>query len=244
VTAEEPRRGMKKNLDALRFDVTPSEGIAIQKRLASQVVRKWDGRTVRLVAGTDVHFPSSKTARAVVVLCTVPDFEIIDHSVYVGACTFPYVPGLLSFREIPVLMKAWRRIEKTPDLVLCDGQGIAHPRGLGLASHFGLAIGIPTIGCAKSRLFGSFEEPGPRRGERSPLLDKSGGTIGTVLRTRDSTRPIYVSIGHLIDLRNAVKIAFFCSPRYRIPEPLRAAHRLAGSGTLKRRRNDRPAKDR
>jgi deoxyribonuclease V len=211
------------------WKVSPAEGIEIQRRLRPLVRRAWDGRAIRLIAGTDVHFPSRGIARAVIVLLTYAGLEIVESSAYEGPCTFPYVPGLLSFREIPPLLEAWRKLRETPDCILCDGQGIAHPRGLGLASHLGLVLGIPTIGCAKSPLYGTFEEPGPARGDSSIIKDPLGRTIGSVVRTRDRTRPLYVSIGHLVSLRKAVSIVLSCSRRFRIPEPLRAAHRLASA---------------
>jgi deoxyribonuclease V len=219
---------MEQRIKSIQWNLSPAEGIQAQKKLSKLVIKRWDRRNVSLVAGTDVHFPSRTTARAAVVVLTYPDLEIVESSTYEGPCIFPYIPGLLSFREIPPLLRAWRRLKKTPDLVLCDGQGITHPRGLGLASHFGLVLDVPTIGCAKSPLFGEFEEPGPKRGSRSSIRDKSGKTIGVVLRSRDDTRPLYVSIGHRINLQTAVRIILSCTPRFRIPEPLRAAHRLAG----------------
>ena len=214
------------------WNVSPAEGIEIQKRLRPLVRRSWDGRAVGLVAGADVHFPSPGAVRAALVILSYPGFEIVDSSVFEGPCVFPYVPGLLSFREIPPLLEAWRSIRRIPDCILCDGQGIAHPRGLGLASHLGLVLGIPAIGCAKSPLFGRFEEPGQNRGDRSPIVDPKGRTIGSVLRTRDRTRPLYVSVGHLVDLKRAVSIVLSCTGRYRIPEPLRRAHHLAGMGSI------------
>ncbi len=210
------------------WHVSPAEGIAIQKEMRGRVLRRWGRRSVDLVAGTDVHFPRRDTLRAAIVICTYPALEIVESSVHEEPCTFPYIPGLLSFREIPGLIAAWHGLRSKPDIVLCDGQGIAHPRGLGLASHLGLVLDIPSIGCAKSPLFGEFTEPGPLKGNRSAIKDKQGETIGAVLRTREGTRPIYVSVGHRIDLPNAVRIALACTTRYRIPEPLRAAHRLAG----------------
>jgi deoxyribonuclease V len=209
------------------WNVSPAEGIEIQRRLRGFVRRAWDRRTIELIAGADVHFPSKDTVRAVVVILTYPGLETLESSVYEGPCSFPYVPGLLSFREIPPLLEAWGKLRETPDCLLCDGQGIAHPRGLGLASHFGLVLGIPTIGCAKSPLFGEFDEPGPVRGDATPIKDPAGRTIGSVLRTRDRTKPLYISIGHLVSLRKAVSIVLSCSTRFRIPEPLRAAHHLA-----------------
>jgi deoxyribonuclease V len=214
------------------WNVAPAEAIEIQKRLRALVRRSWDGREIKRVAGADVHFPSKGTARAALVILAYPGFAVVDSSVLEGPCAFPYVPGLLSFREIPLLLEAWRRLRLEPDCVLCDGQGIAHPRGLGLASHLGLVLGIPTIGCAKSPLFGRFEEPGPNRGDEAPIEDPRGGRIGSVLRTRDRTKPLYVSIGHLVSLKKAVSIVLSCTGRYRIPEPLRAAHRIAGTGRI------------
>ncbi|MGD1047980.1 MAG: deoxyribonuclease V [Candidatus Krumholzibacteriaceae bacterium] len=212
------------------WNVTPAEGIEIQKRLRALVRRSWDGRAIELIAGADVHFPSKGTVRAAVVILTHPGLEIVDSCAYEGPCTFPYIPGLLSFREIPPLLEAWKLLREKPDCVLCDGQGIAHPRGLGLASHFGLVLGIPTIGCAKSPLFGEFDEPGPERGDTACIRDPHGKTIGAVVRTRDRTRPLYVSVGHGVSLRKAVSVVLSCSKRFRIPEPLRAAHHLAGTG--------------
>lgn len=214
------------------WKVTPSEGIELQKRLRTLVRRSWDGRTIELIAGTDVHFPSKGRVRAAVVVLARSGLEIVDSSIHEGPCTFPYVPGLLSFREIPPLLEAWKLLREVPDCILCDGQGIAHPRGLGLASHFGLVLGIPTIGCAKSPLFGEFTEPGLDRGDTSPIRDPHGRTIGTVVRTRDGTRPLFVSVGHEVSLRKAVSIVLSCTTRYRIPEPLRAAHHLASTGRL------------
>jgi deoxyribonuclease V len=213
-----------------RWRVTPAEGIEIQKKLRGLVKRAWDGRAVELIAGADVHFPSKGAVRAAIVVLSYPGLEIVESSLYEGACTFPYIPGLLSFREIPPLLEAWKKLRGKPDCILCDAQGIAHPRGLGAASHFGLALGVPTIGCAKSPLFGAFDEPGPKRGGTSPIKDPKGKTIGLVVRTRDGTRPLYVSVGHLVSLKKAVSLVLFCAKRYRVPEPLRAAHHLAGTG--------------
>jgi deoxyribonuclease V len=209
--------------------VSPSEGIRIQKELRHEVSMRWDGRNVRTIAGADVHFPSKDRVRAAVALLTFPDLELLETAIHEGPCTFPYIPGLLSFREIPSILEAWKRLIHQPDVILCDGQGIAHPRGLGLASHLGIVLDIPTIGCAKSPLFGGFDLPASKKGSHTSIRDRSGGTIGAVLRTRDATKPLYVSIGHRIDLRTAVRIVLSSTTRFRIPEPLRAAHRLAGS---------------
>jgi deoxyribonuclease V len=211
------------------WKVTPAEGIEIQKKLRARVRRVWDGRSIRLIAGADVHFPTKTTVRAVIAVVSYPALELVEMSSFEGACTFPYVPGLLSFREIPPLLEAWKKLRRKPDIILCDGQGIAHPRGLGLASHFGIVLDVPTIGCAKSPLFGEFKMPGTRRGSRSPIKDPAGRTVGAVLRTRDGTKPLYVSVGHLISLRKAVPIVLRCTPRFRRPEPLRIAHHFASA---------------
>jgi deoxyribonuclease V len=211
--------------------VTPTEGIRIQKELTGLVSRRWDGRPIRLVAGTDVHFPARDRVRAAVTVLRFPELEQEEQRIHEEPCAFPYVPGLLSFREIPPLLAAFKRLTRRPDVILCDGQGIAHPRGVGLASHLGLILDLPSVGCAKSPLFGRFELPGPRKGDRSPLTDETGKIIGTVLRTRNQVKPLFISIGHRIDLRRAVRLVLACSTRYRIPEPLRAAHRLAGGNS-------------
>jgi deoxyribonuclease V len=208
--------------------ITPSEAIELQKRLSRSVSRRWGGGPVRLAGAADVHFPAPGRSRAALVTLTFPGLETVERVVADSPTVFPYIPGLLSFREIPPILEAWKRLEHQPDVLLCDGHGIAHPRGLGFASHLGLVLDIPTIGCAKSHLYGSFEEPGPERGTRSPVRGKGGGTIGAVLRTRAGVRPVFVSIGHRIDLRTAVRLVLACSPRYRIPVPLRLAHLAAG----------------
>lgn len=206
----------------------PSEGIRLQKELRSRVVTDWDGRPVKIIAGADVHFPAKNTALAAIAVFSYPDLDPLEETWVKTGCHVPYIPGLLSFREIPPILQALRGLKTLPDLILCDGQGIAHPRGVGLASHLGLEIGIPTIGCAKSPLYGQFQEPGPEKGEISPITDKNGRNIGYVLRTRDNVRPLYVSPGHLINAEESVRIVLNCSPRFRIPVPLRQAHKLAG----------------
>ncbi|MBN1163817.1 MAG: endonuclease V [Candidatus Krumholzibacteriota bacterium] len=211
--------------------IGPAEGILIQRELSPLVDRKWDKRKVERIAGADVHFPARDQARAALAVFSFPGLELIETAVHQSACLTPYIPGLLSFREIPAILKAWKKLQGSVSLLLCDSHGIAHPRRLGMASHLGLILDIPTIGCAKSPLCGIFEEPGPERGDRAPIRDKEGFTIGTVLRTRQRVKPIYVSIGHKIDLVHAVQFVLASTPRYRISTPLRWAHRLAGSRT-------------
>ena len=145
---------------------------------------------------------------------------------------FPYIPGLLSFREGPAILAAWGKLQNRPDLLMFDGQGIAHPRGIGIASQMGLWLERPTIGVAKSRLYGRHEEVGPGRGNRAELLDKNKNVIGTVLRTKEKTNPLYVSPGHLIDVKHSTEFVIACCTIYRLPEPTRWAHKVAGGEKL------------
>lgn len=209
------------------WDVTPREARELQDRLRSRVVCAWSGGPIRTVAGTDVSFPSKNRALAAVVVLSYPELEILETSVRRAPCRFPYVPGLLSFREAPVLIQALSTLRTEPDVILCDGQGKAHPRGMGLACHIGLMADRPTVGCAKSRLYGAYDEPAQDRGNWSPLMGKESDTVGAVLRTRDNVSPVYVSVGHKVDLDTAIEVILNCSPKYRIPEPLRMAHKLA-----------------
>lgn len=214
------------------WKVTPAEAIALQKELAPRVVREGDPGDVRLVAAADVAFvdrrwPRQPTrGRAAVVLMRYPELDVIEEQVVEGDVSFPYVPGLLSFREAPLLAQAFERLKGTPDLLLIDGQGYAHPRRLGIASHIGLMAGLPTIGCAKSRLCGEHAEPGRRRGSTAALRDR-GEVIGTVLRTRDGVKPLYVSAGHKISLEAAARWVLRLAPRFRLPEPIRVADALS-----------------
>ena len=209
------------------WDVTPREAREIQDRLRSRVVCAWSGGPIKVVAGTDVSFPSKDRALAAVVVLSYPGLEVLETAVSRAPCGFPYVPGLLSFREAPVLAQALSALKSDPDLILCDGQGTAHPRGMGLACHIGLMADRPTVGCAKSRLYGAYNEPARGKGSWSPLLGKESNTVGAVLRTRDNVSPVYVSAGHKVDLETAIEVILNCSPKYRIPEPLRMAHKLA-----------------
>ena len=203
---------------------TLKEAAALQRKLRDLVIPRGRVRD-RLVAGVDVGYKGGVARAAVVVLRRL---EPVEEVVIEEPVSFPYVPGLLSFREIPPLLTAWKRLKTRPDVVIVDGQGIAHPRRFGVASHFGLLIGVPTIGCAKSRLVGEFERPAPKRGSWSPLRHR-GETIGAVLRTRDGGNPVFVSPGHLVGLRRAISVVLACSSRYRLPEPQRRADRLTKS---------------
>jgi deoxyribonuclease V len=214
------------------WQVTTAEAKAIQLELASEVLRVGDVTTPCLIAGVDVSVNRwAGTGRGAVVVLNYPDLEIVEVKVVTDKITFPYVPGLLSFREIPLLLAAFEEILNVPDLVMVDGQGVAHPRRIGLASHLGLCLGIPTIGCAKSRLCGESDEPDSLQGSHSELLD-SGEVIGAVVRTKTSVKPVYVSTGHMIDLERAINWVEKCCRGYRLPEPTRLAHRAAG-GFLK-----------
>lgn len=209
------------------WNLSPAEAVALQKRLAGEVIREDRLGPVRRVAGVDVGYGKrGGAAHAAVVVLDLRDLRMLESVTATRAAMFPYVPGLLSFREAPVAIKALGKLRVRPDLLLCDGQGIAHPRRLGIACHLGLLLDIPAIGVGKSRLVGTHENPGPRRGDWVPLMDK-GEMVGAVLRTRPGTKPIYVSIGHRVGLDTAVDFVMRCTTRFRLPETTRAADRLS-----------------
>jgi len=219
-----------------RWDVSPAEAVGIQRRLAALVVCEGAVRAPQLIAGiggsAGVGAPGGRAALAAVVVVQWPGLEPVEQSVVRAEIRFPYMPGLLSFREIPVLLPALERLRSTPDLVLVDGQGIAHPRRLGLASHLGLLLDLPTIGCAKSRLVGTLAGPlGEERGATAPLVD-AGEEVGRAVRTRTGAKPLYVSVGHRISLDCAVQWVLSLAPRYRIPEPVRLAHQAAAGARV------------
>jgi len=174
---------------------------------------------------------TSGQGRAAVVVLSYPELELVEVATAEGGLEFPYVPGLLSFREIPLLAEALHKVENAPDLVLVDGQGVAHPRRMGLASHLGLLLDLPTIGCAKSRLCGEYEQPDVGKGSASEVRD-GGEAIGLALRTREGCKPVFVSTGHLVGLKEAAGWVLDCCRGYRLPQPLRLAH-LAAGGNLK-----------
>lgn len=210
-----------------RWDLDPGEARALQEELRERVVDRDDLDPPGTVAGLDVHFPAGgKTAAAAVAVLTFPDLEPECSATALVPLSFPYVPGLLSFREIPPVLAALDRLPAPPDLLLCDGHGYAHPRRFGLACHLGVVTGLPSIGVAKSRLIGTHGDVPRERGTRRPLMDGEE-VVGTVLRTRTGVRPVYVSVGHRVSLETAVGLVLRCAPRYRIPEPLRRADRLA-----------------
>ena len=198
----------------------------MQRKLAPRVSRRNAKGDLRLVAGLDAAFsPDGRTCLAAVVLWDRKTKLVREQLVVGRPVRFPYIPGLLSFREIPTLLAALRRLSTTPDVLMCDGHGLAHPRRFGIASHLGVVTALPSIGCAKSLLVGEAKVPGPRRGCRTALRHQ-GETLGVVLRTQTGVNPVYVSIGHEIDLPTAVQVVLSSSTRYRLPEPTRLADRL------------------
>lgn len=209
------------------WNVTPGEAISLQNQLRSRVqqTNSFALDEIKTVAGVDASY--GEEGRAAVVVLSFPDLQRVDQATVTGRSTFPYIPGLLSFREVPLVVEALARLQVKPDLLIADGQGYAHPRRFGLACHLGVLLDIPAIGCAKTRLIGTYTEPGPNPGDRSPLLDH-GEVIGMVVRSKARTRPLFVSIGHKIDLPTAVTIVLQCIRGYRLPETTRAAHHLAG----------------
>lgn len=222
------------------FDLTTTEARALQERLAAEVVESDDGRTPRLVAGIDIGFEAGgRVTRAAVAVLDAQDLVLVESALARRPTRWPYVPGLLSFREIPAALEALAALRSTPDLLVADGQGRAHPRRFGLASHLGWLLDRPTIGAAKSRLIGEAVPPAPERGASSPLVDR-GQVIGAVLRTRAGVQPIYVSIGHRVSLARAVELTLALSPRFRLPETTRSAHRLASPARIRAARQVTP----
>ena len=209
------------------WDVSTAQAREIQERLRGRVVTSDDLAAVSLVAGVDVGFEQAGTVtRAAAVTLSYPDLELVDHAIVRRPTGFPYVPGLLSFRECPAALDALSALKHSPDLILCDGQGIAHPRRFGLASHIGVLTGLPTIGVAKTRLTGTHDPVPDEKGAWVPLMD-NGETIGAVLRSRTGVKPLYVSVGHRISLVTAIEYVIACLTRFRLPETTRWAHRLA-----------------
>jgi deoxyribonuclease V len=215
-----------------RWDLPVQEAKELQAELAERVVTDttFDPSTVKTVAGVDVGFRGDM-ARAAVVVLNLPDLNPVDCAVSEAAITFPYVPGLLAFREGPSVLGALEKLTVWPDLCIFDAHGLAHPRRLGLASHMGVILDQPSIGCAKSRLLGVHDEPGNAVGEWVPLRD-AGQTIGAVLRSRAGVKPLYVSIGHRVDLSTSIDFVLRCTSGYRLPETTRHAHKVAGGAGL------------
>lgn len=209
------------------WNVTPEEAIAIQQRLRTLL---HDAPPIALdsvhtIAGIDASYTT--VGRAAIVVLSYPDLQLVEQVTAVHESVFPYIPGLLSFREGPVVEDAMRKLTVVPDLLMFDGQGYAHPRRMGIACHMGLYLGRPSIGCAKSRLVGRFADPGPDAGDRSPLIDH-GETVGVVLRSKPRTNPLFISPGYRMTLENSLEVVLQCLRGYRLPEPTRLADKLAG----------------
>src|ERR1044072_1188251 len=228
------------------WNLTPTEAVELQKELRDQVRIEPLKREVNLVAGCDISFNKfSDIVYAGIVVLRLPELEVVDSATVLTKTSFPYIPGLLSFRETPALLKAWERLDTAPDVVMLDGRGLAHPRRFGIACHFGLLGGLPTLGCAKTVLRGKYDEPDEKAGSYSLMTDK-GETVGAAVRTKDRVAPVYVSVGHRMDLPGSIKLALRCvkgyrandegetlfdlpsasKSKYRIPEPTRQAHLL------------------
>jgi deoxyribonuclease V len=209
--------------------MTPREAVELQKSLRERVRLRPLEKTVETVAGADISFNKfSETVYAGLVVIRLPSLEVVEEVGVVSQTRFPYVPGLLSFRESPSVLEAWSKLKIEPDAVMFDGQGIAHPRRVGIASHVGLLIERPTLGCAKSVLVGKYQEPPLERGGWTELVDK-GEVVGAALRTKNSVQPIFVSPGHLIDLAGAIELTLLCDGGYRQPDPTRRAHLLVNA---------------
>jgi len=215
-----------------RWEVTPGEAIQIQERLRRRIKLTSLSGKPSFIAGADVSF-SATSAKGVVVVMTYPSLRIIEEIKKELPLEFPYIPTLLTFREGPVLLECFLSLREKVDLIMFDGQGIAHPRGMGLATHLGILLSTPAIGCAKSRLTGNYKEPGIKKGSYSYIKDRSGRIIGAALRTRDKVKPVFVSPGYRINLRDSIDIVLRCTGKFRIPEPLRYAHTLGKNGREK-----------
>jgi deoxyribonuclease V len=216
------------------WNVSSQEAIEIQNRLRGRIILKKNFNPIKKIAAADISATVKKDrVVAAVVVLKFPELKLIEQSWDESLANFPYKSGLLTFREGPAILSSLNKIKSVPDLILFDGQGIAHPRRMGIAAHLGIILDKPTIGCAKSPLYGEFLEPKVERGSYSLIKDTSTGEIlGAVLRTRRAVKPIFVSPGHRIDLQSAIEIVLSCSVKHRIPEPLRIAHQLANEKSL------------
>ena len=218
------------------WDISPRKAIEIQNALRARIRVAPIARRVRTVAGTDCAFlDGGRSIVAAAILCDAATMDVVHTATDIRPCTFPYVPGLLSFREAPAVMAAVAKLPHRPDLLMCDGQGLAHPRGLGLASHVGLLLDLPTIGVAKSRLCGEHRMPGAARGCRTQLR-YHGRVVGAVVRTRTNVRPLFVSVGYRVALADAVRWTLRCGRGVRLPEPTRLADRHVAQA----KRSDKP----
>jgi deoxyribonuclease V len=215
------------------WKVTPKEAIQIQEKLRGEISLRPPKGPFKIIAASDVAYRKAEEKfYAGVLLFSFPDLTLLEKTSAKGKARFPYIPGLLTFREAPILLKAFSKLPIRPDLILVDGQGIAHPRSMGIAAHLGLLLDLPSIGCAKSRLIGVHGELGRRKGSVVPLFaedQEKDRTIGMVVRTREGVKPVFVSPGHKVDMRTSVKMVLALSRGYRIPEPLRQAHIFVSS---------------
>jgi len=214
-----------------QWPTTASEALSIQKQLSSSVSRKNRVINPKYIAGVDMSAPdASGYAQAAAVLLSYPQLELVECQTFREKPVFPYIPGLLSFRECPIMIEACKKLSVKPDLIIVDGQGIAHPRRFGIASHLGVLLDIPTIGCAKSRLCGTYQPPQEQAGCYANLINHDE-IAGVALRTKKGTKPLFISIGHKVTLQSAIHWALNTCSGYRLPEPSRLAHRAA-SGKL------------
>jgi deoxyribonuclease V len=229
-------------------NIAPGDAVALQQQLRSQIRIEPLTKPVQTIAGCDISFNKfEETVYAGIVVLAIDTLETVEEVGVVSSATFPYVPGLLSFREIPSLLEAWQKLKTEPDVVMFDGHGIAHPRRIGIASHGGLFLNRPTFGCGKSVLVGKYDEPAPERGSWSPMTHR-GEVIGAALRTKNKVNPVFISPGHLIDLQTAIDLTLRCDASlipadrglghrglgrrglgYRLPEPTRRAHNLVNA---------------
>lgn len=211
-----------------KWNLPPSEAVELQKQLSYEVITTDDfEKPIKTVAGIDLGYDlHTNICRAAAVVLKFPELELIESSETFMPIQFPYVPGLLSFRETPAAIAVLEKLETLPDLILCDGQGLAHPRRFGIACHIGIITNLPTIGVAKSVLVGKFKTPGETRGSTAPMIHR-GEEVGVALRTRNKVQPVYISIGHKISLETAIKYVLDCAPKYRLPETTRLADKMA-----------------
>jgi deoxyribonuclease V len=220
------------------WNISPDEAVKVQAALRERLILEWDGRAVKTIGGVDMSLkenaPQGAVAHAAIVVLRFPDLTPLEGVTADVPLVFPYVPGLLSFREGPAILAAWDKVQHKPDLLMFDGQGIAHPRGLGIAAQMGLWLETPSIGVAKSRLYGRHSTPGPKPGDMADLFDQRNPQrlIGGVLRTRERSNPLYISPGHLIDVAHALEFVKACGAGYRLPEPTRWAHKFAAGDSL------------
>lgn len=208
------------------WDLSPTAAVRLQQELREQVEIVAPTRPIETIAGADISFNKySETVYAGIVVLRLSDLQTVETAGVVSTAKFPYVPGLLSFREIPCLIEAWQKLQIEPDAIVLDGQGMAHPRRMGIACHAGLIFERPAIGCAKSVLCGQFDDPAPERGSWTPMIHREE-TIGAALRTKNRVNPVYVSPGHLMDLATSIELMLACDGGYRVPEATRRAHLL------------------